>query len=158
MTHSQPILSSSTKTSLLKRNDPFTIVFNLDRLIFCNGPSPPLTNIVSLSFSFRVVSFSSPSNVGSHNPPPSAPNVLTGTLSILQSTWDPPIHPLTSTMFLLAHRLVSTFLQGSDSSLAHCRVFGLDTICNSPSLPLTDIVLFELSLLDFLSRFLKHVC
>ena len=37
------------------------------------------------------------------------------------------------------------------SSLAHRLVFGSDTICNSQIL--TDIVLFELSLLGFLSKF-----
>ena len=47
---------------------------------------------------------------------------------------------------------------GSASSLAHCPVSGSDTICNNSIPPQIDIVLFELSLLDFSSRFLKRVC
>ena len=39
-----------------------------------------------------------------------------------------------------AHRLVSTPLRGSISSLAHRPVSGSDTICNSPSPPLENIV------------------
>ena len=51
----------------------------------------------------KNVSFSSPTDVGSHNPPPSGLNVLTSTRSLLQSMWDPPpIHPLQSPTSLLA--------------------------------------------------------
>ena len=73
--------------------------------------------------------------------PPSRPSVLVGTRSLLQSMWDPPIHLLRGPSSLLAHRLMSTPFQGSASSLTHRPVFNSDTICNSPSLPLADIVL-----------------
>ena len=69
---------------------------------------------------------------------PLGPSVLASTRSLLQSMWNPPIHPP-------AHRLVSTPLRGSASSLAHRLVFGSDTICNGPSQPLADMVLFGLS-------------
>ena len=41
----------------------------------------------------RNASFSSPTDVGSHNPPSSGPSVLAGTRSSLQSIWDLTIHP-----------------------------------------------------------------
>ena len=120
----------------------------------------------SLGFSFRVfkmhrlvrgfhtyASFSSSTDVGSHSPPPYEPSVLADTRSLLQLMWDPPIHPLRSPTFLLAHRLVSIPLWGSASSLTYRLVFGSDNICNSPSPSLADIVLFGLSLSGFPSRF-----
>ena len=101
----------------------------------------------------KDISFSSPNDVGSHNPPqfgaqrphwhsflspidvgplpnppPSRPSVLAGTL--------PHVHPL----------------RGSASSLAYCPVSGSDTICNNP--PLADIVLFGLPLKVFKTRLL----
>ena len=110
----------------------------------CNGPSPPLADIVLFGLflsSLRLLwrgfhtliknaSFSSPTDVGSHNLPlfdaqrprwhsfPSPINV------------GPPIHALSNPASLMAHRSVS----------------GSDTICNNPSPPLGDIVLFGLSL------------
>ena len=94
--------------------------------------------------------FSSPTNVGHHNPPPFGaqrprwhsflppidvgpppnppplgPSVLTGT--------PPHVYPLRRTARRLAHRLVS----------------GFDNICNGPDPPLADIVLFRLSLSSF---------
>ena len=65
------------------------------------------------------------------------------------SLWDP--------VTLLAHRLVSTPLRGSASSLAHRPVSGSDAIWNGSSPPLADIVFFGFSLSGFLWRFLKHV-
>ena len=59
---------------------------------------------------------------------------------------------------LLAHCLLSIPLRSSTSSLAHRIVSGSDTICNIPNSPLADIVLFELFLSGFPSRFLKRVC
>ena len=50
---------------------------------------------------------------------------------------------------LLAYHLVSTPLRGSASSLAHCLVSGSDTIYNSQSPLLADIVFFGLSLKVF---------
>jgi len=79
-------------------------------------------------------SFSSPTDMGSHNPPPfeaqcfcwhSFPSPID---SLLQSMWDSPIHP---------------------HSRLHCLMFDFDTLCNNPSPPLTNIVLFELSLPSF---------
>ena len=60
-----------------------------------------------------------------------------------------PNPPPSGLVPLLAHRLVSTPLRGSASSLVHHPMFGSDTICNSQSPPLTDIVLFGLFLLGF---------
>ena len=48
-------------------------------------------------------------------------------------------------------------LQGSTFLLIHCLVFDFNTICNRPSPPPADIVLFGLSFSSFLSRFLKYV-
>ena len=57
----------------------------------------------------KNTSFSSPTNVRSHNhPPPSGPCVLTGTRSLLQSMWDLQSTSLQDPTTLLAHRLVST--------------------------------------------------
>ena len=44
-------------------------------------------------------------------------------------------------------------LGGQASSLAHCLVYGSDTICNSPSPSLAYIVLFRLPLSGFFSKF-----
>ena len=60
-----------------------------------------------------------------------------------QST--PPSGPTS----LLTHRLLSTLFRGLASSLAQCSVSGSDTVCNGPSPPLADIVLFGLSLSCF---------
>ena len=62
----------------------------------------------------------------------SGPSVLAGTCSLLQLMWNPPTHSLWGPSSLLAHRLVSTPLQGSASSLTHRSVSGSDTICNKP--------------------------
>ena len=66
----------------------------------------------------KNVSFTSPIDVGSHNPPP-----LRGTTS------------------LLTHCPVSTPLQGSVSSLAHYPMSGSDTICNSPLQSMWDLTI-----------------
>ena len=64
---------------------------------------------------------------------------LGSTRSLLPSMWDPPPNPppRRSLASLLAHRLVSTPLQGSSSSLAHHPVFDSDIICNGSSLLLS---------------------
>ena len=73
---------------------------------------------------------------GTSQSTPFRASVLAGTLSFLQSMWDRhQIHPLRDSASLLAHRVVS----------------GFDTICNNLGPPLANIVLFELSLSDFLS-------
>ena len=92
--------------------------------------------------------FSSPTNVGYHNPPP---------FGAQRSRWHsflppidvdhPQIHPLWGSVSLLAHRLVSTPLRGTARRLTHRPVSGFNTICNDPNPPLADIVVFGLSLL-----------
>ena len=67
----------------------------------------------------RGHSFPSPIDVGPPNPPPLGPGT------------PPRVHPLWSSAFLLTHR----------------PVFSFNTICNNPSPPLANIVLFRLSLL-----------
>ncbi|KAG7016972.1 hypothetical protein SDJN02_22083, partial [Cucurbita argyrosperma subsp. argyrosperma] len=79
------------------------------------------------------------------------------TSSLLQSMWDPPTHSPSGPSVLAGTPPCVHPTQGSVSSLAHCHVFGSDTICNSPSPPLADIVLFGLSLLGFSSKILKRV-
>ena len=45
--------------------------------------------------------FPSPTDVGSHNPPPSGSSVHAGTRSLFQSMWDPPIyHPSEPSVFV----------------------------------------------------------
>ena len=82
----------------------------------------------------KNASFSFLTDLGSHN-------LLLSGSSVLAST-PPWVHPL----------------RGLASSLAHRPMSGFDTICNSSSPPLTDIVLFRLTLSNFPSKFLKHVC
>ena len=106
----------------------------------------------------KNVSFSSPTNVGSHNPPPSVPSALADTCFLLNRCRTPQSTPLRSPTSFLAHHLVSTPFRGSTSSLAHRPLSSSDTICNNPSPPLVDNVLFRLSLSGFSSRFLKRVC
>ena len=57
--------------------------------------------------------------------------------SLLKLTWDLTIHSLEGLTFSLTHYSISTF----------------NTICNDPSPPLTDIVLFALPLSYFILRF-----
>ena len=164
----------------------------------CNHPSPSLADIVrfdslriAISLTIfktrmlgrgfhiliRNVSFPSPIDVGSHNPPPWGPMSLlrhrsvTGSDTIGYSP-DPPLvdivrfAPLRITInltVLKTHLLGRGFhilirnvsfpspidvgshnppLWGPASSLAHRLAPGFDTICNSPSSPLADIVRF----------------
>ena len=85
---------------------------------------------------------------------PSGPNVLVGTRSLLQSMWDP-------TKFTLLrgqhpwHIASCHLLWGSASSLAHRLVFDSDSICNGPSPPLADIVLFGLFPFGFPLKVIK---
>ena len=96
----------------------------------------------------------SPTNVGSHNPPPFGGQRPRwhSFFSAIDVGPPPKSTPLWSLVSLLAHRLVSTPLRGTASLLAHRPVSGSDTICNGPSPPLTNIVLFGLSLSGFSSR------
>ena len=94
----------------------------------------------------KGVSFSSPTDVGSHNPPPFGTSVLACTRSFLQSMWAPPNPPPPGPNVLAStsphvHPLSGlTLLAGTSPGVS-----GFDTICNSPRPPLADIVLFGLS-------------
>ena len=120
------------------------------------SPPKPMRDLrLSLSVSTHA-SFSSLTDVGSHNPLPfrvqrphshsfsspievGLPNSPSFGASVLAGT-PPRVHPF----------------RGSASSLACHLVSGSDTIYNSPN-PLADIVLFELSLSGFSSRFLECI-
>ena len=139
----------------------------------CDSLYPPLVDIVlfqlSLSgspqdFKTRLLGegfhtlingglFSSPTNVGHHNLPPSGASVLVGTLSFLQSMWDRPqiYRPLGPSVLTDTPPRVYP-LRRTARRLAHRPVSGSDTICNDSDPPLADIVLFGLSLSDFPSR------
>ena len=105
-------------------------------------------------------SFSSPTDVELHNPPPfgAGPASSLALVPFSNRCETAQSTPLQGPASLLAYRLVSTSLRGSASSLAHRPEPGSNTICNDSSPLLTDIVLFGLSLPGFLSRFLKRVC
>ena len=102
-------------------------------------------------------SFSSPINVGSHNPTPAGPNVLANTRSLFQLMWDSPVHPPSGFNVLTGTPSRVHLFRGLASSLTHCPVSGSDTICMSLSPPLADIVLFGLFFSGFHSRFLKCI-
>ena len=74
---------------------------------------------------------------------PLEPSVLASTRSFLQSMWDHSIHPLSRSSVLAGTSPHVHPLRGSTSLLAHRPVPDSDTICNSPSLPLEDIVLLD---------------
>ena len=67
--------------------------------------------------------------------------------------WDPPNPPPLRPSVLVSTPPRVHLPQGSASSLAHCPMSGSDTICNGPSPPLADIILFGLSLSGFSSSF-----
>ena len=129
------------------------LVFDSDTI--CNSPNPPLIDIVFFRLSLKVFKthllgkrFLIKNVLFPLQPMwdltihPPRHSVLADTPSLLQSIWDITVHPL----------------RGSASLLAHRSVFDSDTICNNPSSPLADSVLFGLSLSRFPSRFLKRVC
>ena len=103
--------------------------------------------------------FSSPTNVGHHNPPPSGSSVIAGTLFFLQSTWDrPQIHPpLGPNVFTGTPPRVYPF-RGTARRLTHRPVSGSDTICNDLGPLLADMVFFGLSLSGFPLKALRRVC
>ena len=149
------------------------ILSNLKRK--CNEcPTPLLVNIVIFGLSLsgfpskfktrllgrgfhafiKKVSFSSPANVGiSQSTSLRGPASLLALVSLSNRCGTPQFTPLKGPTSLLAHCLVSIPLWDSTSSLARCPVSGFDTICNDPSPPLVDIILFKLSLPSFPSRF-----
>ena len=91
----------------------------------------------------KGVLFSSPTDVGSHNP--------TSSLELVPSSnrFGTLIHPHLGPVFLLAHRLVSNPFRGTASSLARRPVSNSDTICNGPSPRLASIILFGFFFLNF---------
>ena len=104
----------------------------------------------------KGVSFSSPTDVGSHNPLPPSPF---GTQHPRWHSFLRPNSPPPSGISVLAGTPPFVRpLRDSTSSLAYRPVSGSDIICNCPSPPLVDIVLFGLSHPSFRSKFLKHVC
>ena len=77
-----------------------------------------------------------------------------------QPMWVLTIPLLWDLVVSLTHCLVSTSFRGSASLLTYCPVSGSDTICNSSSLPIIDIILFGLfgiSLKVFKTRLLGRV-
>ena len=152
----------------------------------CNSPNPPLIDIVvfglflmSSSQSFKTcmlgrgfhtlirnVSFPSPTDVGSHNPPPLGASVFAGTSPIFGFSLSGfPSRFKTCLLERGFHALVRNVLfrshvgshnpppWGPTSSLAHHLVSDSNTNCNSPNPRLADIVLFGFSLSSFPSKF-----
>ena len=76
--------------------------------------------------------------------PPSRPSVLVGTRSLLQSMCNLPIYSPSGPSVLVGTPPRVHPFWGLASLLAHRPVFAFDTICNSPSPLLADIVLFGL--------------
>ena len=141
----------------------------------------PLRGLAVSTSLQRVLCYPPNQYVGHHNPPPvRGPASLLALIPVLHSTnmWDitihllfgaqrprwhsflsptdvgpSPNHPLWGSTSLLAHHLVSTPLRETTRRLAHRPMSSSDTICNDPSPPLTDIVLFKLSLTGFPSMF-----
>ena len=97
--------------------------------------------------------FSSSTNVGHHNPPPSGPSVLADTLSFLQSMWDRPKSIPFGASILIGIPPRVYLLWGTTRRPTHRSVSSFDTICNSQDSSLADIFLFGLSLLGFPSSF-----
>ena len=122
-------------------------------------------DVGSLGPSVLAGTRSSSIDVGSHNPLPSGSASslalvhLFNRYGISQFT---PLWGLASSLTLVplfnwCGISQSTLLRGLASSLTHYLMFGSDTIYNSPSPPLADIIFLELSFWGFLSRFLKCV-
>ena len=113
-----------------------------------NALFPSLTDVESHNSSFFGIqhpywnSFPSLIDAGFNNLPLFGASVLVSSRSSLRMMWDLLIHPR----------------RGLASSLAHRPVSGSDTIYNSSSPPLVDIVLFGFFLSGFPSRSLKCVC
>ena len=120
----------------------------------------------------KSVSFSSPTDVGSHNPPPLESSVLASTRFFSPINVGPhqihlflfpidvrtPPNPPPSGLSVLADTLPHVHpLRGSASSMAHSPVSGFDIICNSSNPLLANIVLFGLSRSGFSLKFLKRV-
>ena len=153
-------------------------VLSTNQHIMCNGPSPPLADIVFFGLSHsgfpsrflkRVCEgeVSTPLQRMFHSPPQSmwdltihplsGPSILAGTRSLLQEMWDPQSTPF-GVQRLCWH--TTSCPPPSELSLIAGTSPGvwLKYHCNGPSLPLANIVFFGLSLSGFPSRFLKCIC
>ena len=97
----------------------------------------------------KNASFPSPTDVGSHNPSPFRAQHPRWHSSLLQSMWDPPIHPPSGPSVLAGTPPHVHPPSGLSLLVTHSPMSGSDTICNGPSPPLADIVLFRLSLSGF---------
>ena len=101
----------------------------------------------------KNVSFSSPTDVGSHNPPRFAAQ-RSRWHSFLSPIDVGPLDPPPLGPCVLPRTPPGVHLHSGLSLLASTSPGAdFDTICNSPSPPLADIVLFGLSLLGFPTRF-----
>jgi len=106
---------------------------------FCNGPDPPLADIVLFGlFPF----WTSPQGFKMRLGEGSNTLINGGLFSLPNQSGTSQIHPPLGPASLLTHRLVSTLLQGTARRLAHRPMSGSNTICNGPNPPLADIVLF----------------
>ena len=101
--------------------------------VICNSPSLLLVDIVFIGLQLKVFKTRLLGR-GFHT------LISNALFPYLQPMWDLAIHPLVS----------------PTSSLAHHPMSGSDTICNSPSLPLADIVFFVLPLKVFKMRLLRR--
>ena len=126
----------------------YQILFSLGSL-FWASPQDFKTCLLGEGFHTLIhdVLFSSATNVGHHNLPPSGPSVLVGTLSFLRSMWDhPQIYPSSGSSVLTGTPPCVYPLRGVVRKLTHRPVFDFDIICNDQDPLLADIVLFGLSL------------
>ncbi|KAG7013676.1 hypothetical protein SDJN02_23843, partial [Cucurbita argyrosperma subsp. argyrosperma] len=89
--------------------------------------------------------FSFPTNVGHHNPPPSAPSVLAVPSSNRCGT-TPKSTPFGPSV--LTGTPPHTYpIRGTARRLTHSPMSGTDTICNGPDPPLADIVAYLLTVM-----------
>ena len=100
----------------------------------------------------RNVWFSSPTNVGSHTPPPSAPSVLADIEEFP--------HPYKQCMVPLPNRcgISQSTPSGAQHPRWHTARCVSDTIRNSPNPQLTDIFCFNLLRITVSLMILKRVC
>ncbi|KAG7020717.1 WD repeat-containing protein DWA2, partial [Cucurbita argyrosperma subsp. argyrosperma] len=123
--------------------DGLILVFGFSLMSF------PITRLLGKGFHTLInnVSFSSPTNVGYHNPPLFRAQRPRWLLFLSPIDVRPPPNPPPSESNILTGTPSCVYpLRGIVSSLAHCPMSISDTICDGPNPPLADIVLFGLSL------------
>ena len=140
-------------------------------MIKCNGLGPPLVDIILFGLSLsgfpsrffktrllgsgfhtiiKGVSFSSPIDEGSHNPPPFRAQGPRWHSFLSPIDVGPPSNPPPSGPNVPSGTPPCVYpLRGTTSSLAHRPVSNFDIICNSSGPLLADIVLFGFSLKVF---------